>query len=487
MIRVRIAPSPTGYLHVGTARTALYNWLFARHNNGKFILRIEDTDVERSSEEMVQVILDGLKWLGLDWDEGPYFQSVRLQTYREYAEKLVAEGKAYFCYCTPEELDERRQKAMAQGKSWKYDRRCLNLSAEERRQREAMGIKPAVRFLVPEGKTTFYDLVHNELTKDHQDIEDFVVLRSNGLPTYNFAVVVDDHTMGITHVIRGDDHIPNTPKQILVYEALGWDVPKFAHLPLILAEDKSKLSKRHGAVAITEYRDEGYLPEAFVNFLALLGWSPGGDREIITQEEMIELFTLERVNKRGAVFDTKKLAWMNSEYIKMLDLEDLFNRVLPFFVREGLITEEQARKKKDWIIKILELVRERAVVLKDFVDLTYYFFRDDFEYEEKGIKKHFSKEGVAGRLTALIEIMDGGVEPTAEGYEQAWRALAERLGIKAGLLIHPTRLALTGRTVGPSLFHLMELIPPEEIKNRLTRAREYVIRMHGEHKGGAIV
>ena len=286
-IRVRIAPSPTGYLHVGTAHTALYNWLFARKNGGKFILRIEDTDVERSTKEMVDVILDSLKWLGIDWDEGPYYQSERFNLYKEAAKKLEKEGFLYRCYCTKEEIEERKQKVIESGKAWKYDRHCLNLTEEQKAAYEREGRPYALRFKVPEGMTAFNDGLHGEIRRDNKEIEDFVVVRSNGYPTYNFAVVVDDSSMGITHVMRGEDHISNTPKQILLYKALNLKVPEFIHLPLILAEDKSKLSKRKGTVAVTDYRDMGYLPDAFVNFLALLGWSPSTEKEIFSSSIML--------------------------------------------------------------------------------------------------------------------------------------------------------------------------------------------------------
>ncbi len=473
-VKVRIAPSPTGFLHVGTARTALYNYLWAKKHNGTFVLRIEDTDKKRSSKEMVDIILDSLKWLGLEWDEGPYYQSERFDIYKEYAEKLLKEGKAYYCYCTPEELQERREKAIKEKKAWKYDRRCLHLTEEEKKKFEEEGRPKAIRFIVPEGETVFNDLVHGEIKRDHSQIEDFVILKSDGSAAYNFAVVIDDHEMGINTVIRGDDHISNTFKQILLYEALGWNTPQFAHLPLILAPDKSKLSKRHGAIAVTEYREMGYLPEAFVNFLALLGWSPKDDREILPLEEIIQLFDLKDISKRGAVFDTKKLLWMNSEYIRNMDDEELFDRVKPLWEKEGIEIKDY---DKEYLLKAINLLKERARLLTDFVNSGMYFFKDPEEYEEKGIKKHFSKdkEDVIKRLNILIERLNNVSEWKEETLENIYREIVEELDIKGGLIIHPTRLAITGLTVGPSLFILMEVLGKDRVLRRLTKAKDFVI------------
>jgi len=330
-VRVRIAPSPTGYLHVGTAHTALFNWLFARHNKGTFILRIEDTDLARSTKEYEENIIEGLKWLGLYWDEGPYYQTQRLDLYRKYADELLKKGLAYYCYCTPEELEERRKEALAQKKPPRYDRKCLYLSDEERARYEREGRKPAIRLLVPEGKTVFNDIIRGEIEFNNEDIGDFVIMKSDGIPTYNFAVVIDDYTMGITHVIRGEDHISNTPKQLFIYNAFGWTPPEFAHLPLLLGPDRSKLSKRHGVTSVTEYKKMGYLPQALVNYLALLGWTPEENREIYTVEELIELFDLRRVTKNPGIFDVTKLEWINTQHIRRLSLEELADLTYPFF------------------------------------------------------------------------------------------------------------------------------------------------------------
>ncbi len=475
-IRVRIAPSPTGFLHVGTARTALYNYLWAKKHNGTFVLRIEDTDKKRSTKEMVDIIIDSLNWLNLKWDEGPFYQSDRFDTYKEYADKLVHEGKAYYCYCTPEEIAQRKEKVIKEKKAWKYDRRCLHLSEEEKEQFEKEGRLKAIRFLVPEGETVFNDLVHGEIKREHSQIEDFVIMKSDGSATYNLAVVADDHHMNITHVIRGDDHISNTFKQILLYKALGWDIPKFAHLPLILAPDKSKLSKRHGAIAVTEYREMGYLPEAFVNFLALLGWSPGDNQEKLPIEELIKRFDLKDISKRGAVFDTKKLLWMNAEYIKNMDDRELYEKVKPLWEKADYSVPFD---NTEYILKAINLLKERSRLLPDFVNSGKYFFTDEFEYEEKGIKKHFlkDKDGTIERIRMLIEDLNklNTEDWTEENLENVYRKISEEKEIKAGLLIHPTRLAITGLTVGPSLFILMEVLGKDKVLQRLTKALNFVI------------
>jgi len=470
-IRVRIAPSPTGYLHVGTAHTALYNWLFARKNGGKFILRIEDTDVERSTKEMVDVILDSLKWLGIDWDEGPYYQSERFNLYKEAAKKLEKEGFLYRCYCTKEEIEERKQKVIESGKAWKYDRHCLNLTEEQKAAYEREGRPYALRFKVPEGMTTFNDGLHGEIRRDNKEIEDFVVVRSNGYPTYNFAVVVDDSSMGITHVMRGEDHISNTPKQILLYKALNLKVPEFIHLPLILAEDKSKLSKRKGTVAVTDYRDMGYLPDAFVNFLALLGWSPSTDKEIFSREELINLFDIKHLSKRGAVFDHKKLLWINSEYIRSMDAEKLYDYVKPLWDKAGF---DYSVFSHEDLLRLIDLIKERARLLTDFVDSASYFFKDVEEYDEKGVNKHFLNEYAEDNLKLLYEKLSeiDSFEPDVT--ENVYRKIVEETGMKAGKLIHPTRLALTGKTIGPSLFHLMEFVGKERTLARIEKALEFI-------------
>ena len=334
-VRVRFAPSPTGYLHVGGARTALFNWLFARGRAGTFILRIEDTDVERSRVEMTAAILDGMKWLGLEWDEGPYYQSQRRDLHRSTVRELRDRGKAYPCFCDPAELQSRRHEAEKSGQTWRYDRTCLRLTAEEARTRSAAGETPCTRFQVPEGVTSWDNRVHGLTSFSNDTLEDFVLARSDGTPTYHLSVVSDDIDMGITDVIRGDDHISNTPKQILLYRALGKEPPAFAHLPLILGPDKKRLSKRHGAVAVTEYREAGFLPEALFNFLALLGWSPGDDREYLPRQELVRLFSFEGVGKKGAVFDEQKLEWLNGQYINALPAGAIREAIRPIWSGRG--------------------------------------------------------------------------------------------------------------------------------------------------------
>jgi glutamyl-tRNA synthetase len=373
--RVRFAPSPTGFLHVGGARTALFNWLFARGHGGTFVLRIEDTDVERSSEDMISGILDGLRWLGLTWDEGPdvggphapYFQSERLDRYRIAAMRLVEEDRAYFCYCTPERLRKERERAEARGEGWQYDRTCLALSRDRVDELEAARAPRVIRFKVPEGGTSFDDAVHGPIAFDGANIEDFVILRSDLYPTYHLSVVVDDVDMAITDVIRGDDHISNTPKHVLLFQAMGAPIPRFAHVPLILGADKKRLSKRHGATSVMEYERQGYLPAAMVNFLALLGWSPGDDRELMTRAELVESFALEGISGGNAVFNSEKLDWMNGQYIARMPVEALAAAAQPYFDRAGLGTHTLVGDAASFH-RLLELLRPRAKRLTDFVD-----------------------------------------------------------------------------------------------------------------------
>ncbi len=484
-VRVRIAPSPTGLLHVGTARAALYNWLFARKNNGKFILRIEDTDIVRSSKEMLTSILDGLSWLGIDWDEGPFFQSERLEIYKKYADKIYEGGKAYYCYCTPEELAERRERAKREKRDLKYDRNCLGLSEEEKMKLEDEKRPKALRFLVPEGETSFQDIIHGQVKKSNEEIEDFIIMKSDGTPTYNLAVVVDDFKMVITHTIRGDDHIPNTPKQVLLYRALNLTPPKFAHLPLILGEDKSKLSKRHGAISVTQYRDEGFLPEALFNFLVLLGWSPGDDREIMSKEEILESFSLERISKTAAVFDVEKLEWMNGVYINKLSDEKLLDMVTPSLLEKGWVDRDFLEKKREFLVSIVSLLKKRMRRLNDFVRYSSYFFKDVEEYENKGVKKHF-KEDTPNYIKALKKRLEKQDDFSQENLESIFRDLAEELDIKPSRLIHPVRLAVTGETVGPGLFEILEIIGKNCVIKRLTKTIEYIKLINNE-KNGAIV
>jgi len=474
-VRVRFAPSPTGYLHVGGARTALYNWLFARHVSGAFVLRIEDTDADRSQPELVTAILDSLKWLGLTWDEGPYFQSERLARYHELAAELERCGSAYPCFCTPAELQTKRACAEAERRPWKYDGSCRNLSAAEREQRRAEKRPCALRFRVPEaGETTFVDLVFGDLKVANSDLEDFVLLRSDGHPTYHLGVVADDLDMRITHVVRGADHISNTPKQILMYRALGAPEPVFAHLPLILGPDRERLSKRHGATSVGAYREQGILPEALVNFLALLGWTPPGQKEIVSLEEMVQTFELEAVSKSNAVFDSAKLAWMNSEYLRHLPLARLLPDIEAELKSAGLWGEAFAAGERAQFEATARLLQTRARSLKDFSHAGRAFFSDDFNYDPEAVKKFWKDPALPGLLAALADRLAAAEPFNLEQTEKVLRGLAEERGVKAGLLINATRVALTGQAVAPPLFDVMVTLGRERTRRRLRRAAEHL-------------
>ena len=486
--RVRFAPSPTGYLHVGGARTALFNWLYARRHGGTFVLRIEDTDEERSSTDMVTGILDGLRWLGLDWDEGPeaggpygpYFQSERLDRYREAAARLVAEGYAYYCYCSPERLRSEREEAEQRGEAWQYDRACLSLPPERIAELEAVAAPRAIRFKVPATRTAFDDTVHGRIEFDPRNIEDFVVLRSDQHPTYHLSVVVDDVDMKISHVIRGDDHISNTPKHILLFEALGATSPIFAHVPLILGADKKRLSKRHGATSVTEYRRQGYLPGAMVNFLALLGWSPGDDRELMSITELIEGFSLEGISGGNAVFNTEKLDWMNGQYIARLPIEELATAIEPWLIDEGLRPGAGAdhpgrpRQGDLWLHRLVDLLRPRAKRLTDFADLARPFLSETVEYETEAVEKHLSAPGLGAHVDALAAALRT-LDPFDESHvEAAVRGTAAERGLKAGALIHATRVAVTGRTASPGLFEVLVLLGRDRSVARLERLATFL-------------
>jgi glutamyl-tRNA synthetase len=471
--RVRFAPSPTGYLHVGGARTALFNWLYARRHGGTFVLRIEDTDVERSSADMVTGILDGLRWLGLTWNEGPeaggphapYFQSQRLDRYRAAIARLLAQGHAYYCYCSPERLRTEREAAEASGVAWQYDRACLALSPERTAELEAAGAPRAVRFKVRTGTTSFDDAVRGRIEFDTANIEDFVVQRSDGHPTYHLSVVVDDVDMGITQVIRGDDHISNTPKHVLLFEAFGAPAPRFAHVPLILGADKKRLSKRHGATSVIEYERQGYLAAAMVNFLALLGWSPGDDRELMSVDELIEAFSLEQISGGNAVFDTEKLDWMNGQYIARMPAGELAHAVEPFLLQAGLSLPASPALRQ----RLLDVLRPRAKRLTDFVELARPFLSDTVEYEQAAIEKHLAIPGLGAHIDAL-RVALASTDPFDEPHVEATvRGSAADRGIKAGALIHATRVAVTGRTTSPGIFEVLVLLGKEATLTRLAR------------------
>jgi glutamyl-tRNA synthetase len=489
--RVRFAPSPTGYLHVGGARTALFNWLFARRHGGVFVLRIEDTDVERSSAEMVDGILEGMRWLGLDWDEGPkiggphapYFQSERRDRYTAFVEQLVAAGYAYYCYCTPEELRAKREAAAGphrtdstdeSGTAWKYDRTCCALTPSVVRAREAAKTPRAVRFKVPEGTMRFDDLVHGPIEFDGANVEDFVLLRSDGHPTYQLSVVVDDIDMAITHVVRGDDHISNTPKQILLYQAAGAEVPRFAHVPLILGPDKKRLSKRHGATSVMEYERQGYLPEAMVNFLALLGWSPGNDREVLTRGELVDAFALEGISGGNAVFNPEKLDWFNQQHIMRLAPEDFARRVRPSLEAAGLWRDDLLGDRHAWFFAVLDLFRSRVKRLGDVAVQARFFFSDTVEYERAAVDKSLRATGMEEHLEALIAAFDALPAFDVVATESALRSTADARGVKAASLIHAVRVAVTGKSVSPGLFEVLALLGRERVRIRLEAAARAV-------------
>jgi glutamyl-tRNA synthetase len=474
-VRVRFAPSPTGYLHVGGARTALYNWLFARHHGGIFILRIEDTDADRSKPELTTAILDSMEWLGLNWDEGPFYQSQRLERYHEMAGELERRGAAYPCFCLPEDLQAKRAQAEAQHKPWKYDGACRNLSERERQERRSAGRPFALRFRVPAtGVTAFDDLVFGRLEMANQEIEDFVLLRSDGHPTYHLGVVADDLDMRISHVVRGADHLSNTPKQILMYRALGEPEPRFAHLPLILGPDKQRLSKRHGATSVGAYRDMGILPEALVNFLALLGWTPPAQREIVTREEMVREFELEAVSKSNAVFDPEKLAWMNSEYLRHLPAERLMALAEKELRSAGLWQDAFHAEERQRFEVSARLLQTRARSLKDFSGSGRAFFSDKFDYDPEAQKK-FWKDA---KLPELLDELGARLARTTpfglKETEACLRGLGEEKGVKAGLLINAARVALTGQAVAPGLFEVMTALGQGRVVERLHRTAAYL-------------
>jgi glutamyl-tRNA synthetase len=475
-VRVRFAPSPTGYLHVGGARTALFNWLFARKQGGSMILRIEDTDAERNKPELVLGIIDGLKWLGVDWDEGPYHQSQRSDLYRAAAKKLLANGSAFLCYCPPERYVGGDH---AEGAEKAEVRRVLRCSCREGRP-SSSDVKPAVRFKVPTGGTTkFHDAVFGEREFSNDEIEDFVLLRSGkegqefGQAMYQMSVVVDDIDMRITHVIRGADHISNTPKQVLLYRALGAELPVFAHVPLILGQDKSRLSKRHGATDVNMYRHEGFLPEAFRNFLALLGWSPGGDEEFLRTKDLLEKFRLEGVSRTNGVFDRAKLEWFNTQYLQKLPIEDLLPEVEGQLRRDGLWKEEWAAGAgHEWFRKTVDLLRPRVRLLPDFSSWSRAFFSDEFPIDPAAKAKFWKDEKVPELLEKLADALAALGEWNHDACDHAARKVAEEARVKAGLLINATRVAIVGQAVAPPLFDTMVVLGQERVVRRLREALE---------------
>lgn len=493
MIRVRFAPSPTGYIHVGNARTAVFNWFFARRNNGVFVLRIEDTDVERSAKELEELLIKDLRWLGIDWDEGPdiggdygpYRQSERLEIYKKHAYELIEKDKAYFCFCSAEELERERERILSEGGIPKYSGKCRNLNIEESIDRVKKGEKAAIRFKVPRDKEiVFNDLIRGELKFSTNFIEDFVLLRSNGFPSYNFACVIDDRYMKITHVIRGEDHISNTPKQILVYKAMGWEFPFFAHLPMVLGSDGTRLSKRHGATSLDQFRMSGYLPEALMNYLSLLGWSSPDGREVMEIEEIIKAFELERVGKSSSIFDYEKLKWMNRQHIKKLPLERLVNESIPYLQEAGYLPETIPNTHREWLYKALNAVISNLETLKDIkreFQIFFYFNPEEMDEESKNLVREENSKKVIKELYSRIKDLE---YITWDEFSEIVKKVGEDLRIKGKELFHPIRVALTSKFSGLELKSFVPLVEEGSkidfpvrilnVKERLERTINYI-------------
>ncbi len=470
-ITVRFAPSPTGYPHLGNIRTALFNWLFARHHGGKFILRIEDTDVARKVEGAVETILDSLHWLGLDWDEGPYFQSQRLPIYHEIADKLLKEGHAYLCYCSPGRLEAMRQEQMKRKEPPKYDRHCRYLTQEERSHLETSGITPVVRFKTPiEGETSFQDLIRGLVTFKNDTLDDFVLLKSDGYPTYHLANVVDDHLMAISHVLRADEWLSSTPRHVLLYQALNWPAPQFAHLPMILGPDRAKLSKRHGATNIIDYKKQGYLPNAMVNFLALLGWSLDDRTELLSREELIKHFSLQRIGKTAAIFNKDKLEWMNGVYLRQLSPQEFVQQATPFLVRD-LPKSVRRPLDSDYIHQVMPLLQERSRTLVEVPQVAEFFFLEKLRYDPNLL---LSSGMDAKSASQAIEIARQKLEKIesweATSLEGVLRPLATELQLSTAKLFGLIRVAVTGRTAAPPLFQTMAVLGKEKCLSRFTVA-----------------
>ena len=456
-IRTRFAPSPTGFLHIGGARTALFNWLYTRKSGGTFVLRIEDTDQLRSTDESTRAILDAMTWLGLNWDEGPYFQAEQVAIHRDMVQKLIDEGKAYYCTCSPEELNARRKKALAEGRKPKYDGTCRDKGL--RRSPDSV-----VRFRCPEvGVTVIHDLIKGDISFKNEELDALILERADGYPTYNFAVVVDDARMEITHVIRGDDHVNNTPKQILIYEALGYEVPLFGHVPMILGSDKARLSKRHGATSVIAYQEMGYLPEALVNYLVRLGWSHG-DQEIFTIEELIREFSLEAVGKSAAVFNPEKLLWLNQHYITTCPEEKLLELATPFWVKKGFDVSD-----RQYVAQAAANLRTRSKTLVEMADSGSFYFREEVDYDPEAAAKFLTPE-YAGHLEAVAERISGIADYTKDGLEAFLRSLAEERGTKLKWIAQTLRVALTGRTVSPGIDEVMVILGKERVVRKIRRA-----------------
>lgn len=486
MIKTRFAPSPTGQLHVGNVRTALFAYLYAKHTDGNFVLRIEDTDQERSLPEYTTRLMEDLKWLGIDWDEGPqpdgketgengpYKQSERLDIYNKYIEKLIEEGRAYYCYCSPEELDERKKALQAAGKPPHYDRKCLNLDPAELDKFEKEGRVPVVRFRVYEEEFLFDDAVKGEVKFPEGMVGDFVIRRSNGLPTYNFAVVVDDALMEITHVLRADEHLSNTVRQLMIYRALGFEAPKFAHMSLVMGQDNKKLSKRHGATSVAEFREMGYLPEAMVNYLSLLGWSSPDGEEILSKEGLIKRFDLDRLSSSPAIFDNKKLNWMAKHYVMNADAEKIYSMAKPYILNMGLVDEKYLKQNDEFMRGVVEMTRGYCSHLSEITDYIDYFLRDDYPISDEAMK-FLRKDGAKNVLEGFLAMVEAAGSPIDEAFfNKMTDQLKESTGLKGKHLFMPLRAALTGRTRGPEIYFLMPIIGNERTAERIKRVLEMI-------------
>ncbi|MGM0924515.1 MAG: glutamate--tRNA ligase [Bacillota bacterium] len=479
-VRVRYAPSPTGHLHIGNARTALFNYLYARNTGGKFIIRIEDTDKKRNIEGGEESQLKYLKWLGIDWDEsidtdgeyGPYRQSERNDLYKKYYDELLSGGKAYKCYCTEEELEQEREEQSARGETPQYSGKCANLTPEEQQKLEDEGRKPSIRFRVPKGEViTFKDIVKDEISFETDGIGDYVIVKKDGTPTYNFAVAVDDYLMKMTHVLRGEDHISNTPKQIMIFNALGWEAPIFGHMTLIVNENRKKLSKRDESIIqfIEQYKELGYLPQALFNFIGMLGWSPGGEEEIFSKEQFIEIFDPNRLSKSPAVFDTQKLMWLNNQYVKQLELDQLVELSLPHLIKAGKVSETASAEEMDWARKLIGLHQDKMSYGAEIVELTELFFKEEITYNREA-RNVLEEEQVPEVLTAFAQEIEKLESFTADQIKAATKAVQKSTGHKGKNLFMPIRVATTGQTHGPDLPQAIELLGKETILTRLKSA-----------------
>ena len=481
-LKVRFAPSPTGPFHIGGARSALFNWLVARHADGTFLVRIEDTDLKRSTKESEENIKDSLKWLGMNWDEGidvggphgPYRQTERLDLYKKEVQRLLDEGKAYYCYCSAEELEKSRKAQLDAGKTPIYDEHCRHLTEEEKAKYEAEGRKPVVRLKVrKDGVFAFDDMVRGHVEFQAAGVGDFIIMKSDGIPVYNFAVVIDDAFMEVTHVIRAEEHLSNTPRQLAIYEALGYKPPKFGHISLILGEDHKKMSKRHGATSVTEYRNMGYLPEAVVNYLALLGWTPKGEQEIFTEEELIKQFSMKRVSSNDAVFDINKLNWINFQYMKKLDADQLYDLIVPFLVKAGYVDATVSEEKKDWLKKVIWIMKDHIYFAGQAAEELRFFFEDMPKITDEDVLAIMKEETSGKLLKAFIEDLKALETFDQAEIKKCFNACMKAQGIKGKAAYEPTRIALTGVTQGPGMFEMMELFGREKTMDRLEAALAY--------------